>query len=140
MTKAGPILVIDDDADDQEVLRNVFQNLRYSNEIVFFSNGEDALQYLGHGTNIPFLILSDINMPRMDGFELRSRIQSHEKDNLKDIPFLFFSTGANKQSVKDAYAMSVQGFFIKPANMKEWEEVIRNVVDYWHKSIVPNQY
>lgn len=90
MTKPSTIVVIEDDVDDQDVLKNVFNKLSLGNEVIFLSNGEDALENLSSITTTPLLILSDINMPRMDGFELRSRINDHEINNLKDIPFMFF--------------------------------------------------
>jgi len=46
MNKRGPIILIEDDADDQEILVDVFKSLDYKNEIIFFSDGEEALTYL----------------------------------------------------------------------------------------------
>ncbi|HUQ96439.1 MAG TPA: response regulator, partial [Chitinophagaceae bacterium] len=114
MNKTGPIIVIEDDAEDQEILVEIFKNLGYKNEIVYFLDSAKALEYLTDTDANPFLILSDINMPRINGFELRSKIFTNEQLKLKCIPYLFFTTGANKQSVIDAYSMSVQGFFVKP--------------------------
>ncbi|MGZ3853868.1 MAG: response regulator, partial [Flavisolibacter sp.] len=68
MNKEGPIIVIEDDADDQELLDEVFRNLGYVNKIIYFHDGNDALLYLNRSEVQPFLILSDINMPRLNGF------------------------------------------------------------------------
>jgi CheY-like chemotaxis protein len=62
-----PVIVIEDDKDDQEMLRAAFAKLNYPNEICFFDNGQLALDYLNRTDIIPFLILSDINMPVLDG-------------------------------------------------------------------------
>ena len=88
----------------------------------------------------PFLILSDINMPRLNGFELRSKIFTNEQLQTKCIPYLFFTTGANKKAVVDAYALSVQGFFIKPTSMDGLERTIKKIVEYWQECIAPSQY
>jgi CheY-like chemotaxis protein len=140
MNKNGPIIVIEDDADDQEVLMEIFQRLGYKNEISYFMDGNAALAYLNKSEVQPFLILSDINMPRINGFELRNKVFTNEQLQTKCIPYLFFTTAANKKSVIDAYTMSVQGFFVKPTSMQALENTIRKIVEYWQECIAPNQF
>jgi len=140
MNKTGPIIVIEDDIDDQEILVEIFTKLGYINKIVYFSDGNEALDYLNQTHILPFLILSDINMPRINGFELRNKIFTNEQLQTKCIPYLFFTTGANKEAVTDAYAMSVQGFFLKPNSMKGLEDTIRKIIEYWKECIAPSQY
>ena len=67
MNKTGPIIVIEDDSDDQELLVMVFKELGFKNEIIFFEDGEAALDYLIKSDVEPFIILSDINMPKLNG-------------------------------------------------------------------------
>ena len=140
MNKNGPIIVIEDDIDDQDILKEIFINLGYVNEIVFFIDGNEALEYLNSSDVQPFLILSDINMPKINGFELRNKIFTNEQLQTKCIPYLFFTTGANKKAVVDAYALSVQGFFIKPTSMKGLEATIKKIIEYWQECIAPSQY
>ena len=75
----GPIIVIEDDIDDQELLRDVFQKINYPNIVRYFNDGESALEYLNRTDVIPFLILSDINMPVLDGFALRDKVKIDAK-------------------------------------------------------------
>jgi CheY-like chemotaxis protein len=140
MNKSGPIIVIEDDPDDQEVLVEIFQKLGYVNQIIYFVDGNDALVYLNKSDVHPFLILSDINMPRIGGFELRNLVFTNEQLQTKCIPYLFFTTSANKKAVIDAYTMSVQGFFVKPNSMQSLENTIRKIVEYWQECIAPNQF
>jgi CheY-like chemotaxis protein len=140
MNKSGPIIVIEDDPDDQEVLVEIFQKLGYINKVIYFQDGNDALVYLNKSDVQPFLILSDINMPKISGFELRNRVFTNEQLQTKCIPYLFFTTSANKKSVIDAYTMSVQGFFVKPNSMQALENTIRKIVEYWQECIAPNQF
>src|SRR4051812_47106991 len=125
MKTRGPIVVIEDDLDDQELLEETFKVLNYPNKVIFFTDGYEALNYIERTEIQPFLILSDINMPKIDGFELRRKIQNNEELKVKCIPYLFFTTGANRQAVYDAYAMSAQGFFIKPNNVLALQDIIR---------------
>ena len=140
MNKYGPVVVIEDDKDDQEMLDQIFKKLNYKNSIVFFEDGNAALEYLNKSDVIPFLIISDINMPKINGFELRSRVHTNEQLHLKCIPYLFLSTSANKQSVVDAYSMSVQGFFVKPSSFQQLENTIRKIMEYWGECVAPSEY
>jgi CheY-like chemotaxis protein len=140
MNKSGPIIVIEDDPDDQELLKEIFKRLNYVNEIIFQRDGNEALEFLNKRDIHPFLILSDINMPKINGFELRSKVFNSGQLHLKCIPYLFFTTKATKQSVIDAYSLSVQGFFVKSNSMEGLEQTIKKIVEYWKECIAPNEY
>jgi CheY-like chemotaxis protein len=138
MNKHGPIVVIEDDIDDQDVLKEVFQELNYPNQVLFFGDGETALEHLKSTTEQPFLIISDINLPKLDGFKLRDKIHNNEQLKLKCIPYLFFTTSIDQRSVIDAYSKSIQGFFTKPVNYLELLRVMRNIIEYWKDCHSPN--
>lgn len=138
MNKSGPIIIIEDDMDDQEILQEVFNELKYKNEIKFFNEGETALQYLIDTTIKPFIIFSDINMPKLNGMELRKQVHENEDLRIKSIPYLFFSTSAEQKHVVDAYSKSVQGFFVKPSSFVELKDTIKVIVEYWQKCVSPN--
>jgi CheY-like chemotaxis protein len=140
MNKNGPIIVIEDDEDDRDILDDIFQKLAYPNKIHFFPDGEKALQFLNQDEIHPFLILSDINMPKIDGFELRKLVFGNEQLSMKCIPYLFFTTGVSKKAVLEAYAMSVQGFFHKPSSVKELELTVKKIIEYWQECFSPNHY
>lgn len=140
LNKNGPIIVIEDDSDDQNFLAEIFDTLNYQNKIFFFSDGEEALNYINQSSEPPFLILSDINLPRLNGFELRDKLKTDAKLSNKCIPYLFFSTASNQKAVIDAYSQSVQGFFIKQSSMIELEETIRAIMEYWRRCAAPNDF
>jgi len=140
MNKNGPVIVIEDDEDDKELLEEIFKRLNYRNEIIFFPDGEEALAYIAREDVMPFLILSDINMPRISGLELKKKIHTDAQLQIKCIPYLFFTTAASKKSVIDAYSMSAQGFFIKETTAKDLELTISTIMEYWRRCYSPNQY
>ena len=140
INKNGPVIVIEDDADDQEILTDIFRNLKYPNKILFFFDGQDALSHINESDDPPFLILSDINMPRLNGFELREKLKTDEKLNVKCIPYLFFSTALNQKAVIDAYSLSVQGFFVKQSSIVELEKTIFSIMEYWRRCAAPNDF
>jgi CheY-like chemotaxis protein len=140
MNKNGPVIVIEDDEDDQAILKEVFEKLDYSNEVIFFSDGQAALDFLHQTQVLPFLILSDINMPKLDGFALRQKLRSDAALQLKCIPYLFISTAATQKAVIDAYSLSVQGFFVKQSSLAEIEATISSIMEYWKRCAAPNNF
>lgn len=140
LNKNGPVIIIEDDQDDQEFLTEIFQKLNYQNKILFFFDGQEALDYITASQDLPFLILSDINMPKLDGFALRQKLKTDSKLSNKCIPYLFFSTAANQKAVIDAYSQSVQGFFVKQNSMAELEKTISSIMEYWRRCAAPNDF
>lgn len=138
MNKTGPIVIIEDDADDQMLLNEIFKKLNYPNPIIYFYDGEEALNYLNTTKDKPFLILSDINMPRLDGFGLRNKVQSNAALHLKCIPYLFLTTGSTPKIVIEAYSKSIQGFFVKPSNFDDLTLTIKKIIEYWQDCIAPD--
>ena len=79
-----------------------------------FEDGMLALAYLTDTAVEPFLVISDIKMPKLCGMELREKVINNEEIRIKTIPYLFFSTNAEQRDVINAYSRSIQGFFVKP--------------------------
>ena len=138
MNKHGPIIIIEDDMDDQDILAEIFKELNYQNKLIFFLDSVEALEYLTKTDVEPFLVLSDINMPKLNGMELREKIHNNEDLRMKSIPYLFFSTNAEQKHVIDAYSRSIQGFFVKPDNYDKLKNTIIKIVEYWQECVSPN--
>ena len=138
MNKNGPIVIIEDDLDDQDVLITIFKELDYKNEVIFFSDSYKALEYLTDTEKEPFIVLSDINMPKLNGMELREKVINNEDLRMKSIPYLFFSTSAEQKHVVDAYSRSIQGFFIKPTKYDKLKTIIKKIVEYWQECVSPH--
>ncbi len=138
MNKNGPIIIVEDDKDDQEMFSDVFKELNYKNEIVFLNDGQEALTYLTLNVIEPFIVFSDINMPKLNGIELRKQIHENEDMRLKTIPYLFFTTSAEQEAVVDAYSKSIQGFFIKPLSFQDLKSMLKVIIEYWQQCVSPN--
>ena len=133
MSVKNPIIIVDDDQDDQFLMKKVCEKLGVANDVLFFDDGRDALEYLHTTHDKPFIIISDINMPAINGFELRREIIKDSTLREKSIPFIFFSTAASPSQIREAYQLTVQGFFVKETSMSQIEETLRMVLDYWTK-------
>jgi CheY-like chemotaxis protein len=140
MPKSGPIIIIEDDTDDQDIMQEVFGDLHISNPLRFFNNGKDALDYLCTTVEHPFLILCDINMPVMDGIEFRTAIEKDPVLKEKSIPFVYLTTTGNPLTVRKAYHLTVQGFFQKKNNLHELRDCVTMIIDYWRTCLHPNSF
>ena len=133
------ILLVDDDADDQFIYEEICRKIGVANKLKFFHQGAALLTYLRETADKPFIIFCDINMPEMDGIQIRREINNEERLRRKSIPFVFFSTAANNAQVRTAYDLTVQGFFLKEQNFSETEATFRMILKYWEKCQHPNQ-
>lgn len=134
----GPIILIEDDEDDQFLIERLMSELNISNQLHIFPHGAAALDYLLTTEDTPLLILSDINMPVMDGLILRSKILENEVLRRKSIPFIFLSTSADPTVVRRAYDQMVQGYYRKPAEYSLFKEQLNLIVQYWTHCLHPN--
>ena len=140
MKGLGPIIIVEDDKEDQEVLAEVFQELKIENEIKFFKEGTSVLTYLRTTSDKPFIIITDINMPMMNGVELREEIYKDDFLRKKSIPFIFLSTTDGRRIINKVYDLEVQGFFQKEVSYQAVSNQIKLIIDYWAKCNHPNNY
>ncbi len=73
MAISGPIIIVEDDIDDQEIFADVIKELGISNELIFFPRCPEALQFLQTSTKQPFIIICDINLPGLNGLEFKNK-------------------------------------------------------------------
>ncbi|TLV00298.1 response regulator [Dyadobacter luticola] len=140
MNRNGSIIIIEDDLEDQSLMEQAFVELGYTNKRIYFDDGPSAIHYLQGDIPAPFLILSDINLPVMDGIELKRKLKGDAKTNLLTIPYLYFTTGLNQNIVLGAYNALAQGYFVKPVAYSELVETIRVIVEYWKRCVSPNNF
>lgn len=137
--KPEPIILVEDDIDDKEILEMVLKDLNITNQLIWFANSHDAFEHMKATTEQPFLILSDVNLPGMSGTEFKKKIDAHPELHRKCIPFVLYSTSVDKKTVEDAYTkMTVQGFFKKNSGYEEIKNTIRIIYEYWSICRHPN--
>ena len=143
-----PILIVDDDLDDCDMIRDAFKESRLINSIHFVHNGEEALEYLNNSGQFsnplenprPGLILLDLNMPRMDGREVLKAIKGDSE--LRQIPIIILTTSQAEEDVYRAYNLGVNSFITKPVKFDTFVQVMRDLGHYWLELVQlpkPNQ-
>jgi len=124
------VWIIDHDSDDQEVIRHVWQELNLPNELVLLEGADQALQMLDKVTHAPFIILCELNLPAINGFELRRIMLDKNQKKFKSVPFIFWTTQASESQIVQAYDLSVHGLFIKASDFNELKNTFICIINY----------
>jgi len=80
-------------------VEEVFKETDYPNQRIYFADGLLVLDHLYASEDRTFIILSDINLPKLNGLELRRKLHTDAELSLKCIPYVFFTTAINQQAV-----------------------------------------
>jgi CheY-like chemotaxis protein len=132
------IVMVEDDVDMHYLYKRVFTNLRLEKNLRLFDNALEALGFIRKFSEDTQLIFSDINMPMVDGIELKMRINADRSQKLQDIPFVFLSTSATEIDIKKSSNLGIQGFYQKGITLDEIEKTVKLVLDYWNESVLPH--
>jgi CheY-like chemotaxis protein len=123
------VLIAEDDDGHAELIKEGLKESGVCNEIIRFSNGEDAWHFLSftgdkdfRDKNKSYLLLLDINMPKMNGIEVLIRIKS-DKD-LKDIPVIMLTTSDNPREVETCYTLGCNMYITKPVQFDKFAETL----------------
>lgn len=127
-----PILIVDDSAEDVELIAVYASRVGITNPIIHRSTGRAALDYLDEPrSQLPGLILMDIRMPGLDGHETLSRIRAHQDRRVRMIPVVVMSTSDADSDVARAYSYYANSYIVKPPDGAGLTVVLQLLKDYW---------
>lgn len=133
----GVFVFIDDDEDEHELFGIAMKQADLSNDIIHCYNGQEAYQYLMSSSEEIFAIICDVNMPKVDGLELKRMIEMTPELKTKSIPFIFHSSTGTVAEVKTAYSLNIQGYLQKANDIEGTVSSIRRVIAMWTDVIHP---
>ncbi len=123
------ILIAEDDDGHADLIREGLDNSGICNSIVRFRNGQEIWNFLsGSGEAVmrdpakSYLVLLDINMPVMDGYEVLQKIKSH--DSLRDIPVIMLTTTDDPREVEQCYKLGCNMYIVKPVDFNKFSETL----------------
>lgn len=116
------VLLVDDNTTNLQVLFQALSPEGY--ELLIAQSGEQALESAREGR--PQLILLDVKMPGIDGFETLRRLRADEET--AGIPVVFLSAHANVESIEEGKALGAQGYFTKPFQFDEILAKVREIL------------
>jgi CheY-like chemotaxis protein len=119
------ILLGEDDADDQEMLKEVFASIDIAFVLFFVNNGSEILSALGKlkDDQMPCLIILDYNMPGLNGADVLKELGTNER--YKNIPKVVWSTSGSEKFRSVCLKLGAVDYVIKPNNVVGLEEVAR---------------
>ncbi len=135
------ILLVDDNDDDIVLLEESFRDSKFLNILHVVHDGEEALEYLRREgkyrtARTPGLVLLDINMPKMNGFEVLKSMKSDPL--LRTIPVVMLTTSTRDEDIARSYDGGACSFVSKPVSFEKLKEVIKQFTLYWTLvSVVP---
>ena len=136
MRNRKPILLVEDDQVDAMIIKRAMNNIKISNYLIIRENGEEAMEYLNDITNEqPAIILLDLNMPKMNGFEFLEAAKSD--DAIKNIPVIILTTSNEKFDRIRSFRLGAAGYIVKSVDYRQFVEDIRIIDHYWTLSELP---
>lgn len=119
------ILLGEDDADDQEMLKEVFASIDASFILFFVNNGSEILSALGKlkDDQMPCLIVLDYNMPGLNGADILKELSTNER--YKNIPKVVWSTSGSEKFRSVCLQLGAMDYVIKPNNVTDLEKIAR---------------
>ena len=133
------ILLVEDNPDDIKLTQRAFNKSKIEEKINIevARNGDEALDFLfGEGAyiylntrNMPALILLDLNLPRINGFQILERIRADKRTKL--IPVIILTSSKEEEDIKKAYALGANSFIHKPVDFKKFSNAAQQLGLYW---------
>lgn len=128
------ILIVEDNAGDLRLIRDVLLDSKISNQISTAKDGEEALDFLFKrgkfsDRTTPDLIILDLNLPRKDGREVLEEIKTDSE--LKKIPVVVMTMSQSDEDILKAYSLHANCFVTKPIDLNQFVKVVKSIEDFW---------
>jgi len=126
------ILIVDDDEDDREFIREAFLTNNHHHEYVFINDGEHLMEYLQTSQSnraTPTLILLDLNMPRKDGRAALKEIK--ESRQFHHISVIVLTTSSSEEDRTTSYDLGANCFLTKPRSFQDLVDIARSIHTLW---------
>ncbi|MCB1960334.1 MAG: response regulator [Rhodocyclaceae bacterium] len=150
MATERPILLVEDNPDDEALTLRAFNKNGIPNPVVVARDGVEALDYLfGSGMHenrakglLPIVVLLDLKLPRIDGLEVLRRIRAHDRTAL--LPVVVLTTSKEQQDILEAYRLGANSYIRKPVDFERFIQAVGQLGVYWLQlneppDIVPGQ-
>lgn len=140
--KIFSILMVDDDEEDFELVRDALESKRIKVDLYWAEDGDEAISFLLHrekyeSVPTPDLILLDLNMPGKNGFDVLVDLKADE--GLRKIPVVILSSSRDSRHVSRGYNIGANAFMIKPMSFDEMAGAMQSLCDYWFAVVqLPN--
>lgn len=136
MREPGSILYVEDDDRDVELTLGALEQHHLANAVTVVRDGEEALDYFyrrrsfqERPTNDPVLVLLDLKMPKVDGFEVLRQIKSDAR--LKMIPVVVLTSSREEKDLIASYQLGVNAYVVKPVDFEQFVGAVKDLGLFW---------
>ena len=135
-TEIATILLVEDNPDDETLTVLALKENNIMNQIIVVRDGQEALDYLfgdgrctGQSNPLPELVLLDLKLPQVSGFEVLKRIRSEPRTRL--LPVVVFTSSKEERDMLRGYNLGCNSFVQKPVDFVEFSRTVREMGVYW---------
>lgn len=130
------LLIVEDSESDIELLREALAEGEPGIELDVVRHGEDALAFLRRqdpfaDAQRPDLVVLDLNLPRLGGFEVLRALREDVDARLRRLPVIVFTTSGSRGDVDQAYDLHASSFVTKPTAFDQYLETVRCLREFW---------
>jgi two-component system, response regulator len=136
MDKEIEILLVEDNANDEELAKIALKNNKITNKITIVRDGAEALEYLFgsvDGEKLksfgPMVILLDLKLPKIDGLKVLRRIKEHPE--AKKIPVIILTSSSEEKDILESYHLGANSYIRKPVDFNQFTEAVNQIGLYW---------
>jgi CheY-like chemotaxis protein len=136
VTGLRPVLIVDDSADDVELMQEALAAFKLANPLDVARDGEEALQYLRREGRFaartavdPAVVLLDLKMPKLDGLEVLREARADQR--LQRIPIVMVTSSREEQDLVRSYTLGVNAYVVKPVDFHAFAEAVRHLGAFW---------
>jgi two-component system response regulator len=137
MNRANTILLVEDNADDEELTLRAFRKSKVLNRVEVVRDGVEALDYLfATGVHaerdpkaLPAVILLDLKLPKLGGLEVLRRVRADERT--RRIPVVVLTSSNEEKDILSSYGLGANSFVRKPVDFAQFMEAAQQLGMYW---------
>ena len=127
------ILLVEDDADDEELTLRALREAGVAHEVVVVHDGAEALEVLGAtgepAARVPQLVLLDLKLPKLGGLEVLQRLRSDPR--AAPVPVVVLTSSSEEDDIVASYRLGANSFVRKPVEFPRFAEAVRQIGAYW---------
>lgn len=126
-----PILLVEDNPDDEALALRAFRKSNITNPVTVAHDGEEALEHLercGPG-ELPAVVLLDLKLPKIDGIEVLRRIR--ERDATRLLPVVVLTSSGEERDLVESYRLGANSYIRKPVDFLQFVEAVAHLGLYW---------
>lgn len=129
MVTLRPILLVEDNPDDERLTIRALRRGRVTNPIQVARDGEEALTLLFSDNLLPSVILLDLKLPKVDGLDVLQRIRDNEQTQL--LPVVVLTSSSEERDIIESYSLGANSYVRKPVDFDQFNNAVAQLGLYW---------